>query len=84
MEYLARSSIRYTLRCIVVGRGDFRLMTVHEYTLLLLSLGVLLFVARALGELADRFGQPTILGEIAAGILVGPTILGRIAPDTVA
>ena len=59
-------------------------MTVHEYTLLLLSLGVLLFVARALGELADRFGQPTVLGEIAAGIILGPTILGRIAPDTAA
>ena len=57
MEYLARSSIRYTLRCIVVGRGDFRLMTVHEYTLLLLSLGVLLFAAHVLLRL--RGSQPS-------------------------
>jgi len=42
---------------------------------------VLLTVARALGELADKLGQPTVLGEITAGVLLGPTLLGRIAPD---
>ena len=47
-----------------------------------LSLGVLLAAARMLGELAQRFHQPAVLGEIAAGILLGPTVLGAIAPDT--
>ncbi|MBA3709090.1 MAG: cation:proton antiporter [Planctomycetes bacterium] len=53
-------------------------LTAHDITALLLSLGVLLLSARALGELARRLGQPAILGEIIAGILLGPTVLGRI------
>ncbi len=58
-------------------------MSALDYTLLLLTLGILLVAARALGELAVRFGQPTVLGEISAGILLGPTLLGRFAPDAV-
>ena len=45
-----------------------------------LSLGTLLGCARLLGELARRFNQPAVLGEILAGILLGPTVLGGIAP----
>jgi K+:H+ antiporter len=45
------------------------------------SLGVLLAVARILGELAKRLDQPHILGEILAGILLGPTVLGNLAPQ---
>jgi Kef-type K+ transport system membrane component KefB/mannitol/fructose-specific phosphotransferase system IIA component len=52
-----------------------------DLTALLLSLAVLLAVARALGEIVRRLGQPAVLGEILAGILVGPTVLGRLAPD---
>ncbi|NUM52311.1 MAG: cation:proton antiporter [Candidatus Hydrogenedentes bacterium] len=55
-----------------------------DYTLLLLTVGILLLAARAAGELADRFGQPAVLGEIAAGIALGPTALGRFAPDAAA
>jgi Kef-type K+ transport system membrane component KefB/mannitol/fructose-specific phosphotransferase system IIA component len=46
-----------------------------------LALGTLLAVARFLGELAQRFHQPAVLGEIFAGILLGPTVLGFLAPD---
>lgn len=45
-----------------------------------LSLGVLLCVARVLGELAQRFQQPAVLGELLAGVLLGPTVLGSMAP----
>jgi Kef-type K+ transport system membrane component KefB len=53
----------------------------HETVTLFLSLGVLLGVARLLGELALRFRQPAVLGELLAGILLGPTVLGSLAPD---
>lgn len=43
---------------------------------LLLDLVLIIGLARALGSLAQRFGQPAVIGEIAAGILAGPTILG--------
>jgi len=56
-------------------------MTGHDTLMLLLSLGLLLLAGRTLGELALRFRQPPILGEILAGILLGPTVLGRVAPE---
>ncbi len=46
-----------------------------------LSLGVLLGTARTLGELAQRFHQPAVVGELLAGVLLGPTVLGTIAPS---
>jgi Kef-type K+ transport system membrane component KefB/mannitol/fructose-specific phosphotransferase system IIA component (Ntr-type) len=55
-------------------------MTEHDVLLFLLSLAVLLAMARGLGELARALGLPLIIGEITAGILLGPTALGRLAP----
>lgn len=48
---------------------------------LLLAIGLLLTAAKACGMLARRMRQPAVVGEIAAGILLGPTILGRLAPE---
>lgn len=53
----------------------------HEVTVLLAGLGVLLAAARLLGELARRFQLPAVFGEISAGILLGPTVLGTLAPE---
>ncbi|MFL5578923.1 MAG: cation:proton antiporter [Gemmatimonadaceae bacterium] len=48
--------------------------------LLLVDLAIIVVAARSLGALARRFGQPAVIGEIVAGILLGPTVLGRLAP----
>lgn len=45
-----------------------------------MALGVLLGVARLLGEIAMRLHQPAVLGELVAGILLGPSIMGTLAP----
>ncbi|HXM96264.1 MAG TPA: cation:proton antiporter [Candidatus Dormibacteraeota bacterium] len=37
--------------------------------------------AKLLGELCERVGQPAIVGEILAGALVGPSVLGWVTPD---
>ncbi|MFI5127595.1 MAG: cation:proton antiporter, partial [Candidatus Acidiferrales bacterium] len=39
------------------------------------SLLLLLIVSRMIGEIVERFGQPAMIGEIAAGILLGPSVL---------
>ena len=52
----------------------------HEALVFLLSLAVLLGVARLLGELARMIGLPMVVGEIIAGILLGQTGLGRLSP----
>lgn len=48
---------------------------------ILLSLLLLLVVARALGELAERAKLPALAGEIFAGILLGPSLLGLVSAD---
>src|SRR5579871_2712442 len=53
----------------------------HEALVFMLSLAVLLSSARLLGELARRLGFPLVFGELASGILLGPTVLGRAAPE---
>jgi K+:H+ antiporter len=41
---------------------------------------VLLLTARLLGELLSRWGQPPVMGQLLAGVVLGPSILGHIAP----
>ncbi len=53
----------------------------QELTQLFFALAILLGSARLLGEIATRFRQPAIIGEIMAGILLGPTVFGAIFPD---
>jgi len=53
----------------------------HTETLyLLIQVAVLLLVARLLGEVAQRHKQPSIVGELAAGMLLGPSCLGHFFP----
>src|SRR5579859_911997 len=55
-------------------------MRESDVLVFLLSLAVLLSSARLLGELSRRLGFPLVFGELASGILLGPTVLGRAAP----
>jgi K+:H+ antiporter len=47
----------------------------------LIQLAVLLFIARCLGALAQRLRMPAIVGELATGVLLGPSLLGHTAPE---
>jgi Kef-type K+ transport system membrane component KefB/mannitol/fructose-specific phosphotransferase system IIA component (Ntr-type) len=55
-------------------------MTEHNVLVFLLALSALLASARLLGELARLLGLPLVVGEIAAGILLGKTVFGHVAP----
>jgi Kef-type K+ transport system membrane component KefB len=48
---------------------------------LLIAIAALLVAAHVGGQLFARLRQPPVIGEIAGGVLLGPTILGAIAPD---
>ena len=55
-------------------------LNAHDLTIVFLALAVLLGAAKLAGELMQKIGQPSILGEISAGIVLGPTVLGYLRP----
>jgi Kef-type K+ transport system membrane component KefB len=52
----------------------------HDVMVVCLTLATLLASAKVAGELVKRLNQPAVLGEIVAGILLGPTVLGHFQP----
>ena len=47
----------------------------------LIIVSVVLIFARVLGEICRKFKQPVVVGEILAGIIIGPSLLGSAFPD---
>jgi Kef-type K+ transport system membrane component KefB/nucleotide-binding universal stress UspA family protein len=50
-------------------------------TIFIAELGLLLAVGRLMGEAAQRIGQPSIMGQLIAGLLLGPSVFGLIWPE---
>lgn len=51
------------------------------FKLLILQIGTILVVARLVGWLFGKLHQPRVVGEMLAGILLGPSLLGWLAPN---
>lgn len=59
-------------------------MTDHSFPQLLATFVALLLATKALGVLAQRIGQPAVVGELIAGVLLGGSVVGILDPaDTV-
>ncbi len=54
----------------------------EHITVFLFSIAIMLLFAKVFGELFNLIKQPAIIGEIIAGIILGPTIFGAIFPDS--
>ncbi|MEI9936341.1 MAG: cation:proton antiporter [Pseudomonadota bacterium] len=52
------------------------------FPLLVLQTCVIIVAARLIGALARRVGQPAVIAEVIAGILLGPSLFGRVSPAT--
>jgi Kef-type K+ transport system membrane component KefB len=52
----------------------------HQLLVFWCQILALVLSARALGALMRRYGQPAVVGELAAGLLLGPSVLGKLAP----
>jgi Kef-type K+ transport system membrane component KefB len=61
--------------------GPVEPLAPQQLSIFLAQIGVLLALALVLGRAAGRVGLPAVTGELCAGILVGPSILGAISPD---
>src|SRR3954462_8830244 len=55
----------------------------HSAVQIPLSMLVVFASAKLLAEIFERLGQPGIVGEILAGILIGPHVLGWMSPNEV-
>jgi Kef-type K+ transport system membrane component KefB len=66
-------NIRSLLHNII---GNFH----HPLAILILQIITILFTARLFGIIFTRIGQPMVIGEIVAGIVLGPSILGALLP----
>src|SRR4051794_27086588 len=66
---------------MVDAAGPVAPLGTHEQLILLLQLGVLLGLALLLGRLAVRLRLPAVVGELAAGVLLGPSLLAHLAPS---
>jgi len=53
----------------------------HPLSHLLIQLLVIIAVSRLVGKIFVRMGLPAVVGEMAAGILLGPSLFGLLAPD---
>jgi Kef-type K+ transport system membrane component KefB/nucleotide-binding universal stress UspA family protein len=53
----------------------------HELLLFWIQLVLLLAAARGMGALAQHFNQPRVVGELGAGVILGPSVFGRLFPD---
>lgn len=56
-------------------------MTLHGLVLTLAQLAVILTVTMLCGRLARLLRQPTVVGEIAGGLILGPIAMGRVFPN---
>jgi Kef-type K+ transport system membrane component KefB len=53
----------------------------HVIAFVLLDVAIVVVAARLMGRLFRRLGQPAVIGEIVAGIALGPTLLGALPGD---
>ena len=53
----------------------------HTVFIFLIEITLLIFLGRLLGEVMQRIGQPAVMGQLLAGVLLGPSLLGALAPN---
>src|SRR4030067_781650 len=53
----------------------------HPLAILIFQVLTIILIARLFGWLMIKIGQPTVIGEIIAGIVLGPSLLGLLFPE---
>ncbi len=60
--------------------GTFGAASHDDVLMLVVQIALLLFAARLMGGLARRLGQPSVVGEILAGVVLGPSLFSGVFP----
>src|SRR5262249_33006008 len=75
---LACAGLVLTAGAAIAAEGA---QTAPSEVVFLTQLIVLIVVGRLIGEAMNRLGQPSVMGMLLGGILLGPSVLGWLAPD---
>ncbi|MDH4308323.1 MAG: cation:proton antiporter [Acidimicrobiia bacterium] len=70
------------MHVVLAAEAPNALLTEHEVLVFLAQLALLIGAARLLGGFMKLIGQPAVVGELVAGILLGPSVFGRWAPES--
>src|SRR5438105_5315001 len=65
----------------IFGAGGDSKVKVDTLMHVLLALALIIVTARGVGAVFVYLSQPPVIGEVIAGLLLGPSVLGRIAPS---
>ncbi len=71
-----------TLLFAAAEPGSTSLLNEHQLLVFLVQLALLVGIARLLGGFANKLRQPPVVGQLLAGVLIGPSVLGQFYPDT--
>lgn len=63
------------------GGSSIAPLSEHEVLVFLVQLALLVGVARVFGWLMKSVGQPAVVGELLAGVVLGPSLFGQVAPE---
>ena len=66
----------------LAAEGSLAPLSEHEILVFLVQLVLLVGVARLFGWVMKSVNQPPVVGELLAGVLLGPSVFGRVAPGS--
>jgi Kef-type K+ transport system membrane component KefB len=72
--------IKTVIDGVINAFKQYKANTKHTTSLLLLQIIIILFTSRVFGIVFKKMGQQTVIGEIIAGILLGPSLFGWLFP----
>jgi hypothetical protein len=83
MRLITRFYFRYKWGFFRLGSNRVKALmnNLHLAVQFFLQLAVILLFCRIVGAIAARFGQPQVVAEMIAGVLLGPSLFGLLAPE---
>src|SRR2546421_5367441 len=81
LNLLCRQRVGYVARRVLCSNRSNKVSNTELAIRFFLQLAVILGVCRLVGFLARKIGQPQVVGEMIAGVLMGPSLFGLLLPD---
>lgn len=77
-QTISKSSVKNSFELF---SNAFSTNLAHPLAVLILQIVAIVICARIFGFLFNKIGQPTVIGEIVAGIVLGPSLIGNFFPE---